>query len=69
MSLVTTKITANSLTNNLPENLVVMGRIVAPYGVFGWLKVVPDTETMDSLFDYDTWWLGKDDNWRELNVV
>ena len=69
MSLVTTKITANSQANNLPENLVVMGRIVAPYGVFGWLKVVPDTETMDSLFDYDTWWLGKDDNWRELNVI
>lgn len=69
MSLVTTKITANSLTNNLPENLVVMGRIVAPYGVFGWLKIVPDTETMDSLFNYDSWWIGKDDNWRELDVV
>lgn len=69
MSLVNTKITANSLSNNLPENLVVMGRIVAPYGVFGWLKVVPDTETIDSLFDYDTWWVGKDDNWRELDVV
>ena len=65
MSLVSTK----SVIGNLPDNLVVMGRIVAPYGVFGWLKVLPDTETMDSLFDYDTWWLGKDDNWRELNVV
>jgi 16S rRNA processing protein RimM len=45
-----------------------MGRIVAPYGVYGWLKVVPDTETMDSLFDYDTWWLGKGDDWREMAV-
>lgn len=45
-----------------------MGRIVAPYGVLGWLKVLPDTETIDSLFDYDTWWLGKDNNWRELEV-
>ncbi len=41
------------------ERLVTMGRIVAPYGVFGWLKVVPDTEAFDGLFDYDTWWLGK----------
>lgn len=58
------------LVNNLESsNLVVMGRIVAPYGVFGWLKVLPDTETMDSLFDYDTWWVGKDDNWRELDVI
>ena len=49
-------------------NMVVMGRIVAPYGVFGWLKVVPDTEAFDGLFDYDTWWLGKGNDWRELLV-
>lgn len=48
--------------------MVVMGRIVAPYGVFGWLKVVPDTEAFDGLFDYDNWWLGKDDDWREMVV-
>jgi len=45
-----------------------MGRIVAPYGVFGWLKVVPDTEAFDGLFDYDNWWLGKGDDWREMVV-
>ncbi len=45
-----------------------MGRIVAPYGVFGWLKVVPDTEAFDGLFDYDTWWLGKGDVWLEYEV-
>ena len=48
--------------------MVVMGRIVAPYGVFGWLKVVPDTEAFDGLFDYDTWWLGKGNDWREMVV-
>ncbi|MEK9940195.1 MAG: ribosome maturation factor RimM, partial [Methylotenera sp.] len=32
--------------------MVVMGRVVAPYGVFGWLKVVPDTEAIDGLFYY-----------------
>lgn len=48
--------------------MVVMGRIVAPYGVFGWLKVVPDTEAFDGLFDYNTWWLGKGDDWREMVV-
>lgn len=50
------------------NNMVVMGRIVAPYGVFGWLKIVPDTEAFDGLFDYDHWWLGKGDDWRELVV-
>lgn len=48
--------------------MVVMGRVVAPYGVFGWLKVVPDTEAFDGLFDYDTWWLGKGNDWREMVV-
>lgn len=48
--------------------MVVMGRIVAPYGVFGWLKIVPDTETFDGLFDYDNWWIGKGDDWREMVV-
>ena len=48
--------------------MVVMGRIVAPYGVFGWLKIVPDTEAFDGLFDYDNWWLGKGDDWREMMV-
>lgn len=50
------------------DAMVVMGRVVAPYGVFGWLKVVPDTEAIDGLFDYDNWWLGKGNDWRELEV-
>jgi 16S rRNA processing protein RimM len=48
--------------------MVVMGRIVSPYGVFGWLKIVPDTEAFDGLCDYDNWWLGKGDDWREMVV-
>jgi 16S rRNA processing protein RimM len=50
------------------NELVVMGRVVAPYGVFGWLKIVPDTEEFDGLLDYKTWWIGKDADWRELKV-
>jgi 16S rRNA processing protein RimM len=55
------------------SELVVMARVVAPYGVMGWLKIVPDTEQFDSLLSYKTWWLGKDNgnkdnDWRELKV-
>ena len=50
------------------NDLVVMGRIVAPYGVFGWLKIIPDTEIFDTLLDYKTWWIGKDSEWRELKL-
>ena len=52
----------------LQQDLVVMGRIVAPYGVFGWVKVIPDTEAFDGLLDYKTWWIGKDNDWRELKL-
>ena len=50
-------------------DLVIMGRVVAPYGVFGWLKVLPDTEQIDGLLDYKTWWIGKDNDWRELAAM
>lgn len=50
------------------DNMVVMGRIVAPYGVYGWVKVVPDTEYLDGLLDYKAWWIGKAPNWREATV-
>ena len=51
------------------SELVVMGRIVAPYGVFGWLKVLPDTQMLDGLLDYKSWWIGRDDSWQEYNVA
>jgi len=52
----------------IAPDLTVMGRVVAPYGVLGWLKIHPDTEVFDGLLGYKTWWIGKDDNWRELKV-
>ena len=48
------------------SEMVVMGRIVAPYGIYGWLKVQPDTETLDNLFDYPEWWLGREDGLRNM---
>jgi len=50
------------------KNMVIMGRIVAPYGVLGWIKVLPDTEMFDGLLEYESWWLGKDGAWREHRV-
>ncbi len=42
-----------------PDDVVVMGRIAAPYGVKGWLKVLPATEEHEALLDYPEWWLRK----------
>jgi len=49
--------------------MVVMGRIAAPYGVLGWVNVLPDTEMLDGLFDYPVWWVQQTDgSWREFPV-
>lgn len=48
-----------------------MGRIAAPYGVKGWLKVQPFTETIDGLLDYPQWQVGNDvqgTQWRTVQV-
>ena len=49
--------------------MVVMGHVSAPFGVRGWIKVRPYTETLDSLLDYPVWWLGKEGAWREYKVL
>lgn len=46
-----------------------MGRIVAPYGVRGWVKVDPDTEEVDGLLAYRKWWLARDGDWQQYEVV
>lgn len=46
-----------------------MGRIVAPYGVRGWVKVRPQTESVDGLLVYPTWWLACQDEWRPRQLV
>ena len=49
--------------------MVVMGQVVAPYGIKGWIKVRSFTEALDSLLDFPVWWLGKEGNWRESRVI
>ena len=39
------------------DAIVVMGEIVGPYGVRGWLKVRSFAESPATLLDFDEWWL------------
>ena len=48
--------------------MVIMGRVFAPYGIYGWLKVQPHTEALDGLGDYAIWWLGRADQWRRFEL-
>lgn len=46
-----------------------MGRIAAPFGVRGWVKVQTFTEQLDGLLDFPVWHLGRGGQWREVAVL
>jgi 16S rRNA processing protein RimM len=51
------------------SSMVIMGRIAAAQGIRGWVKIQPYTEYLDSLLDYQTWWIGPEQGpWREVTV-
>ena len=47
---------------------VVMGHVVAPYGLGGWIKVKPHTSRVDGLLDYSDWYLGSPAQWQNWRV-
>jgi 16S rRNA processing protein RimM len=46
-----------------------MGRISAPFGVKGWVKVQPNTAAPRNLLSYKTWWVETDGGWQETAVA
>ncbi len=46
-----------------------MGRVSAPHGVKGWIKVQPFTQEIDGLLGYPQWWLGRDGEWRQHRIA
>jgi 16S rRNA processing protein RimM len=49
--------------------MVLMGRVGAPFGVKGWIKVQPFTRTVDGLLGHPTWWLGREGKWGRTTVA
>ncbi len=52
----------------MTEQLVTMGRIVAPYGIKGWIKIQPFTQQSQGLLDYPQWQVGQDGKWQLRSV-
>ncbi|HUW50053.1 MAG TPA: ribosome maturation factor RimM [Sulfuricella sp.] len=46
-----------------------MGRIAAPFGIRGWVKIQSFTEEFDGLLDYPVWHLGRGEQWRKVAVL
>lgn len=50
------------------NNMVVMARIAAPFGIKGWVKLQTFTEYADSLAEFDTWFISSPKGWEEVEV-
>ncbi len=48
---------------------VTLGRIGAPYGVRGWVRVHSDARPPESILDFERWWIETRDGVRELRVI
>ena len=55
------------------SDTVILGKIGAPYGVKGWVKITTYTDNIEGIFDYSPWFVGDDgkeytvDHWRTHN--
>jgi 16S rRNA processing protein RimM len=50
------------------DDWVVMGRIAAPFGIKGWVKVQPYSEEADTLVDFESWRIGRGEQQTYYNV-
>jgi 16S rRNA processing protein RimM len=51
--------------------MIVMGQVLLPWGVRGWVKVRPHTEAHDALLGFAAWWLRAPGGagWKEVSFV
>lgn len=52
----------------LPDDLVVIGRIAGLYGIKGWLKIISYTEPRVNVFSYSPWYLNRGSAWLKVDV-
>lgn len=51
-----------------PADLVVMGYISGAFGIKGWVKLQPLTETPESLLAYPEWWIEGERGWEQRRI-
>lgn len=51
-----------------PERVVVLGRIGAPFGVHGWVKITSYTDPVENILDYEEWLIGGPGRWRSVEI-
>jgi 16S rRNA processing protein RimM len=51
-----------------PNRIVVLGRVGAPFGVQGWLRISSYTDPPDNILAYRVWQIGDAGNWRTVEL-
>lgn len=46
-----------------------LGRVSAPFGVRGWIKIQLFTQNPEHLLERSSWSLGRDNTWQEFKVI
>ena len=52
-----------------PADLVVMGQVIAPFGIKGWLRIRSFTGEIDALASYSHWWLQLENGWQMFDLA
>ncbi|MCZ6712251.1 MAG: ribosome maturation factor RimM [Gammaproteobacteria bacterium] len=58
-----------SVVQHMSSDVVVIGRIGAPYGVRGWVRISSFTEPVHNILDYEPWLLERKGIWRSHHPV
>lgn len=53
---------------NQPEAVILLGRIVAPFGVHGWIKIQPYTAEPEGLLVYESFLVGREQPGKRFEV-
>ncbi|MBZ2189565.1 ribosome maturation factor RimM [Alcanivorax sp. JB21] len=51
------------------EDALIIGRVVAAYGIKGWVKVHSFTDPKDNIFSYQPWYLRSPTGWQQVKVT
>jgi 16S rRNA processing protein RimM len=52
-----------------PDDLVVMGQVIAPFGIKGWLRIRSFTDEINALAEYADWWLQLASGWKMYRLA
>jgi 16S rRNA processing protein RimM len=55
--------------DKIPDDLLVVGTIGAPFGVRGWLKIHSFTDPVSNILEYLPWQIKQGERWRDIKLL